>query len=436
MNSYPNRIKKKLLSIIREMSKTPALFVKSPGKDFTRDRKLPFEAVMHTLISMGGNSLYAELLETRGYNADIATTSAFSQQRDKLLPYAFDFLLHEFTHSYPGSKKYKGYRLLAVDGSDLLVPTNPDDIETYITTNPNGKGHNRMYLNALYDLLNRLYVDSIVYPIRQANYHNALVDMVGRSKITDKVILIGDRAYGSYNNFAHIEMKGWNYIIRLIDGVKNCIPQGLKLPVDGEYDISVKRILTRKRNKMTNAQPDLYRYIGIDRVFDFFDSETLFFPISFRVARFKISDDTYETVITNLDMSEFSTQELKELYRLRWGIETSFRELKYAVGLNNFHSKKRGHIIQEVLARIIMHNFAEIITSHVVISQANTKFLYQVNFTVAIRVCRKFLRAWINAPPFDVEALIRKNVLPVRPNRKDERKIRSKSAVSFLYKVA
>ena len=25
---------------------------------------------------------------------------------------------------------------------------------------------------------------------------------------------------------------------------------------------------------------------------------------------------------------------------MRWGIETSFRELKYAVGLTSFHSKK------------------------------------------------------------------------------------------------
>ncbi len=160
--------------------------------------------------------------------------------------------------------------------------------------------------------------------------------------------------------------------------------------------------------------------------------------MSFRVVRFKITDDTYETLITNLEQAEFSPAELKELYSLRWGVETSFRELKYAVGLTSFHSKRRELIVQEVFARIIMHNFAEMITSHVVISHGGLKLVYQVNFTVAIHICRYFLRFRppSNAPPPDVEALIRKNILPIRPGRRDVRKIRYKSAVSFLYRVA
>ena len=64
------------------------------------------------------------------------------------------------------------------------------------------------------------------------------------------------------------------------------------------------------------------------------------YPISFRIARFKIADNSYETVITNLDRSCFSVEKLKELYHLRWLIETSFRELKYAIGLTSFQCQK------------------------------------------------------------------------------------------------
>jgi hypothetical protein len=42
-------------------------------------------------------------------------------------------------------------------------------------------------------------------------------------------------------------------------------------------------------------------------------------------------------------------------------------------------------------------------------------------------------------PPPDVEALIRKNIMPIRPacpGQKNTRKIRYKSAVSFVYRVA
>jgi hypothetical protein len=218
------------------------------------------------------------------------------------------------------------------------------------------------------------------------------------------------------------------------------IISGLCLPKTDEFDITVRRILTRKNTNEVKSQPDIYKRIETHKTFDFLDLHiNKFYPMEFRVVRFKITDDTYETVITNLDSSEFPPKELKELYHMRWGIETSFRELKYAVGLLNFHSKKREHIEQEVFTRIIMYNFAEMITSHVVISRGETKHAYQVNFTVAIHICRQFMRVYFwsnNASPPDVEALIRKNLLPVRPGRTDERKIRGKTAVSFLYRVA
>ena len=82
-----------------------------------------------------------------------------------------------------------------------------------------------------------------------------------------------------------------------------------------------------------------------------------------------------------------------------------------------------------------MYNFAEMITSHVIITKKDTKHAYQVNFTVAIHICRHFSR-YYTLPPPDVEALIYKNVLPVWPGRKDKRKIRYKSSVSFIYRVA
>ena len=56
------------------------------------------------------------------------------------------------------------------------------------------------------------------------------------------------------------------------------------------------------------------------------------YDLRFRVVRFRISGGCYETVYTNLDSETFPIGTIKELYRLRWGIETSFRELKYTIG--------------------------------------------------------------------------------------------------------
>jgi hypothetical protein len=64
-----------------------------------------------------------------------------------------------------------------------------------------------------------------------------------------------------------------------------------------------------------------------------------------------------------------------------------------------------------------------------------TKHAYQLNYTRAIHICRFFLSIREKAPP-DVESLISRELLPVRPGRSDPRKVKFQSAVSFLYRVA
>jgi len=440
MNVYAMALKETLTSLIQEMSATPAPYVKNPEKDFTRKKKLPFETVMQLLISMGGNSIYKELLESQGYNVNTATTSAFVQQRNKILPSALECLFHKFTQSHTGIKDYRGYRLLAIDGSDLPIATDPADTDTYFQSQPNTKGYNLLHLNAAYDLCNRLYVDALVQPRRLWNEGRALTAMVERSALQGKIIVIADRGYESYNNFAHIECKGWNYVIRVKDLDSNGILSGLRLPASGAFDQDVHLTLTRKQTKEVKAHPEIYKFLPSNSTFDFLDlHENLFYPLSFRIVRFVLPDGAYETVITNLSAADFPPDELRSLYHMRWGIETSFRALKYTVGLTNFHAKRQEFITQEIFARIILYNFAEMMTSHVVISQMDKRHAYQVNFTVAVHICRHFLRSRDDEPPTDVEALIRKNILPIRPIRqgqKNTRKIRHKSAVSFVYRVA
>ena len=140
--------------------------------------------------------------------------------------------------------------------------------------------------------------------------------------------------------------------------------------------------------------------------------------------------------MTSLNRFAFPVSKIKELYHLRWGIETSFRELKYAIGLVNFHAKKEDFIKQEIFARLIMYNFCERITLYVVIKQSKeNKWTYQANFTMGIHICVDFFHHRGKEPP-DVEKLISRYILPVREGRADERKLKPKSAVFFLYRVA
>ena len=181
--------------------------------------------------------------------------------------------------------------------------------------------------------------------------------------------------------------------------------------------------------------PGIYRFLPVHVHFPFLPADSsVFYPFSFRIVRFKISDDSTETLITNLDADTFPAEELKRLYHMRWGIETSFRQLKYTVGLSLFQSKKVEYITQEVFARLTMYNFCELITSHVVIQKKRRKYVYQTNFTAAVHICRQFLRGFV-APP-RVEALIEQYVVPVRPGRSIPRKAKNVKFNGFLYRIA
>ena len=119
-----NPAKHYLLSLKRaigKMAKSPELFVKRPGKDFTRKRKLDFRKTVSFLLTSVGKSLSNELLQFFSCKSSFPTVSAFIQQRDKLSKTAFVELFHSFSKSNIPNQTFKGYRLLAVDGSTLSV---------------------------------------------------------------------------------------------------------------------------------------------------------------------------------------------------------------------------------------------------------------------------------------------------------------------------
>ena len=416
------------------MSNHPEYYVKNPKRDFVRNRKLTFKTVIEILLSMGGQSISQELIDYFKHDTDLPSSSAFIQQREKILPSAFQVLLAKFNSSLDNLKTYKGYRLLAVDGSDINIPHNPKDLDNYCQSISNRKGYNILHLNAVYDLCNKLYIDASVNKYKEKREVRSLIDMAQRSKITEKAIFIADRGYESYNVFAHIGTIGFKYIIRVKDIHSNGIVSSLVLPNEDEFDTIVSLKLTRSRANKMKAHPEIYKFLPNNSTFDFLKSgDKGVFPITFRVVRFKISENNYQTVISNLDSLEFSNEQIKELYNMRWGIETSFRELKYALGLINFHSKNVNYIFQEIFARIVMYNFCETLTLHVVIKQKpSRKYTYQANFTRAIDICLKFFKD----SKIKLETLISRFILPIRNNRKSPRKSKSKSAISFNYRIS
>lgn len=423
------------------------LYVSNPACDFTRNRKLPFEKVISSVLALEGRSLNNELLYQFGCSIETPTSSAFVQQRNKISFKAFEALFHDFTMKSMENNilLFKGYRLLAVDGSDIQIASNPADTDSVIQTKKDCKPYNSVHLDAMYDLLSNVYTDALVCKVRKMNEQGALVDMVDRADDKYPAIVIADRGYESYNVLAHIQEKNWKFLIRVKDlGSRNSgILGGFDLPDEDVFDVEADLNLTYKQ---TNEAKELlkdknhYRRLKSNRRFDYLPKKNKkheplrMYNLKFRIVRFKLTEDSYEVILTNLDKTVFPPTVIKELYNKRWGIETSFRKLKYTVGLLYFHSKKVEFVFQEIYARLIMYNYFELIISKSVIQRKKRKYAYIINFSVAAHICREFFLERI--PPDDIEALISRHLTPVRPDRSRPRKMSTKTPISFLYRVA
>lgn len=280
--------------------------------------------------------------------------SAFVQQRNKIKPEVFKSIFSNFTNKFMGETE-EDLPILEIDGSDIQIPTNPKDEKSYYPGTNGQKPYNLLHLNALYNLKQHLYTYVVIQVSKECNEHSAFQKMIDNSPIPTALV-IADRGYESYNNMAHVQEKGWFFLIRIKDG-KAGIKDGLKLPNEDEFDMSISLNLTRKQsNEMKELLKNRnhFKYIASSTPFDYLPKKSRkadpiqLYELRFRIVRFKITEDTYETVLTNLDASLYPSETLKNLYASRWGIETSFRDLKYTIGMLNFHSKKVMCIQQEI----------------------------------------------------------------------------------------
>ena len=148
-----------------------------------------------------------------------------------------------------------------------------------------------------------------------------------------------------------------------------------------------------------------------------------------------IAENEYETLITSLPRNIFSLETIKQLYHMRWGIETSFRTLKYTVGLTHLHSKKEEFICQEIYAKLIMYNFFERISAFAVVKhKKNKKHIYQINYVMAVAICREYYR---EKKSFSlITEQLQRHIEPIRPGRTGRRRLITKSFVPFVYRVS
>lgn len=228
----------------------------SPGKDFTRNRKLNSDNMIRYILQLSNKSIQSDLMNRFLVSEDMPSASALCQQRHKLQPSAFQRIFSLFTSYFTNYKNYNGYNLLACDGSDINISHNKNDSSTYHVNTSATKGYNQLHLNALYDVLNGIYVDVNIDTATKTRECGALEDMIKDKNYPDKSIIICDRGYEKYNLMATCIENSQKFIIRVKDIKSNGILSTVTLP-DESFDMHITKRITRLQ---TNEVKEDERY--------------------------------------------------------------------------------------------------------------------------------------------------------------------------------
>ena len=404
------------------------------GREFSRKRTLTRETVIRLLISAEGGSL-AKILHDAGIQA---TASALSQRRAQIPPEVFRTVFTNFNSTCADNNFFQGYRLLAVDGTAVNLPRNPK-APSFVQNDGIPKGVNQLHVTPLYNILSRTFDDLVIQPEPKKDEIGALVDMLERNTFTQKTLIIADRGFESYNLIAHcLEKENADFLIRVRQNY-SAMREVAKLPMM-ELDCTIRPTITTtqtkedKKNGYVFLQVPKKSKVGSKTRRGRWDFPSPY-PMKLRVCRFLLDNGEFETVATSLPRS-FSLDDIRELYHLRWGIETSFRDLKYTLGLVNLHGKSDAFAEQEIYASLTAFNFASRVCNEVVVRQPkNGVYAYKVNFKMAVMLCKEHLRT----PNTDGETLLKeiaRYTVPIRPNRQDERNLKVKGFAGFVYRVA
>lgn len=404
----------------------------SDDKQFSRRRKLPLETIIPLLISAEGGSL-AKILREAGVDA---TPAALSQRRSQIDPNVFREVFIRFNKACADNETFRGYRVFAVDGTAVNMPRNPD-APSFIC-NDSG-GYNQLHLNTLFDVYNRIFHDMVVQPEPKKNEIGALIEMLQRNKFEQKTLILADRGYESYNLLAHlIEKSNTDFLIRVKQS-RSAMREIARLPMC-ELDCTINFTLTTTQTNEDKKNRHIYIQVPKNSKngsktrrgrWDFPSP----YPMRLRIVRFQLDTGEFETLATSLP-SSFTIDDLKALYYQRWGIETSFRDLKYTVGLVALHSKSDQLVEQEIFSGLIAFNYASRIAREVVIRQPkDSVYAYRVNFMNAVALAKEHIRN----PKLDDDTLVHeiaKHTVPIRPGRKDHRNLKPKGFVGFTYRIA
>ena len=370
---------------------------KESTKDFVRNRILTFQTLVYFLTNMNNSSYQAELDNYFGCinnTTEIAKTyvhkGSLTKARKKLKAEVFIAMndrMTDYYYKHAPINTWKGFNLLAVDGTTIRVPDEKEVIEHFGVWKPVQGGEcPKARASQMYDVLNEISIDTIIKPKSYGERELAAFHFL---KLTPQDLVLLDRGYPSFwlfkmiltlnSNFCARVSKNWNVI--------------------KDFDLSGKNedVVTLEASQQAKKKC---------KEFDL-DIE----PLKLRVIKIELDSGESEFLLTTLtDTSLYPMDLFSDLYHLRWPVETDYNKLKNRLQVENFSGKTVKSVYQDFYAKVFSKNLTTIIINsvqdRVEEKSKQCKYPQKVNFSQAIKKMKNRICLLFNRPLCQMKKII------------------------------
>ncbi|WP_155309411.1 IS4 family transposase [Desulfosarcina ovata] len=392
---------------------------KKSQKDFTRNRKLPFQTLFLYLINFIKGSYQDELdhFHKALFRLDVpvamVTKMALCLARKKLKSSTFiEFnrhLLEFFYDNYKSVKTWHGFNLLAIDGSTLKLFKYEEIRKHFGIMKPkNGPPCPMARVSQMFDVLNKITIEAFIKPYCIGERELLRDHMLN---LLPNDLLLLDRGYPAYWVFNLILSQGGNFCARISKRwkiVQSFIESGLDQDI---VDINASHQSIKECSEM-----------GLDTA-----------PLRLRLIRIELDSGEIEVLITSLtDEGKYPKEIFKDLYHKRWPVETDYLFMKERIEIGNFSGESELSVYQDFHAKVFAKNLATILASpaqaDIELESMEKKYDYQLNMTQMFSKSKDTLFLLFERPPEIVLKLIQSlhelfkaATEPIRPGRKFKR---------------
>jgi hypothetical protein len=394
-------------------------------RDFSRDRKLPLEKLVSLIINMPKRSLSVELQSFFDFidpDSKACTKGALSLQRGKLSAIFFrvwNKWLVDCFYLYYGDKvkRWRGFILQAVDGSGAYLVNTTEVIEHFGT-------HSNQHKNVsvamgqvmqVHDILNDITVWGDIYPNKESEQAimNTRVPYLFKDSLT-----IFDRGYPSFALMYLMlnEEEPRHFVMRCKLGFNKEIKQ---------FMLSSKKSVVIYLSPTSEAIKTL-RANGV--------IITANATIKIRAVKVKLSSGIIEVLLTDLYNEKiYAIEDLKQLYGLRWGIETAYGKQKNQLQMEQFSGHRVICIRQDYAACIFVSNLQSLIEKQCedYLKIKRGKYYHAINGNISIaslknNIVELFLKNDVENILMKLQKAFERHTIPIIPNRQNERSKKNK----------